>query len=137
MITGTAFVDLSAAYDTVNHIFLIQKLFNNIMQENTLCRVFQNLLSNRIFYVELTNERSRWRIQKKNGSKRHRLHAVELSHRSGKPCANCVDHSRPLEWGPDYCFLASRPCGPAGWLAMLLIKADDVETNPGPTLTCK
>ena len=29
--------------------------------------------------------------------------------------------------------LASRPCGPAGWLALLLTKAGDVETNPGPT----
>ena len=26
-----------------------------------------------------------------------------------------------------------RPCGPAGWLALLLTKAGDVETNPGPT----
>ena len=33
--------------------------------------------------------------------------------------------------------LASRPCGPAGWLALLLIKAGDVETNPGPTTTHK
>ena len=24
-------------------------------------------------------------------------------------------------------------CGPAGWLALLLTKAGDVETNPGPT----
>ena len=31
----------------------------------------------------------------------------------------------------------TRPCGPAGWLAMLLIKADDVKTNPGPTITRK
>ena len=30
-------------------------------------------------------------------------------------------------------FWACRPCGPAGWLARLLTKADDVETNPGPT----
>ena len=30
-------------------------------------------------------------------------------------------------------FGQARPCGPAGWLAMLLIKARDVETNPGPT----
>ena len=36
MITGTAFVDLSAAYDTVNHRPLIQKLFN-ITQDSTLC----------------------------------------------------------------------------------------------------
>ena len=63
MKTGTAFVDLSAAYDTVNHRLLIQKLFN-ITQDNTLCRVIQNLLSNRRFYVELNNERSRWRLQK-------------------------------------------------------------------------
>ena len=30
-------------------------------------------------------------------------------------------------------FWASRPCGPAGWLALFLTKAGDVETNPGPT----
>ena len=62
---------------------------------------------------------------------------MELSQQSGKPCANCVDPSRPRQWGPDYRFLASRPCGPAGLLAMLLIKAGDVETNPGPTTTHK
>ena len=28
---------------------------------------------------------------------------------------------------------ACRPCGPAGWLALMLTKAGDVETNPGPT----
>ena len=63
MITGTAFVDLSAAYDTVNHRLLIQKLFN-ITQDSTLCIVIHNLLSNRRFYVELNNERSRRRLQK-------------------------------------------------------------------------
>ena len=30
-------------------------------------------------------------------------------------------------------FWAYRPCGPAGWLALLLTKAGDVDTNPGPT----
>ena len=34
-------------------------------------------------------------------------------------------------------FWASRPCGPAGCLAMLHIKAGDVETNPGSTTTRK
>ena len=63
MITGAAFVDLSAAYDTVNHRILIQKLYNTT-QDSQLCRVFQNMLSNRRFYVELHNERSRWRKQK-------------------------------------------------------------------------
>ena len=63
IITGAAFVDLSAAYDTVNHRILIQKLYNTT-QDSQLCRVFQNMLSNRRFYVELNNGRSRWRKQK-------------------------------------------------------------------------
>ena len=46
-------------------------------------------------------------------------------------CANCIDAS------PIYRFLASRPCGPTGWLALLLIKTGDVETNPDPTTTRK
>ena len=63
MITGAAFVDLSAAYDTVNHRILIQKLYN-ITQCSPLCRVIQYMLSSSRFYVDLTNERIRWRKQK-------------------------------------------------------------------------
>ena len=62
MITEIAFVNLYAAHDTVNHIILIQKL-SNTTHVTALCRVIQNLLSNIIFYVELNNERSRWRLQ--------------------------------------------------------------------------
>ena len=51
MITGTAFVGLSAAYDTLNHRLLIQKLFN-ITQDGTLCRVIQIICG------------GRWRLQK-------------------------------------------------------------------------
>ena len=32
-------------------------------------------------------------------------------------------------------FWAGRPSGPAGWLALLLLKAGDVDTNPGPKHT--
>ena len=39
MITDVAFVDMSAAYDTVNHRILIQKLYNTT-QDSQLCRVF-------------------------------------------------------------------------------------------------
>ena len=64
MITGAAFVDMSAAYDTVNHRILIQKLYNTTQQDIPLCRAFQDILSNRRFYVELNNRRRRWRKQK-------------------------------------------------------------------------
>ena len=41
---------------------------------------------------------------------------------------------RPQQCGARFTiFWASRPCGPAGWLALLLTKAADVETNPCPT----
>ena len=40
----------------------------------------------------------------------------------------------PPEMGARFTvFWTCRPCGPAGWLALLLTKAGDVETNPGPT----
>ena len=43
----------------------------------------------------------------------------------------------PPQWGPvSTIFWAGRPSGPAGWLALLLLKAGDVETNPGPKHTC-
>ena len=59
MITGAAFVDLSASYDTVNH-----RLLYNFTQDSPLCRVIQNMLSSRRFYVELNNGHISWRNQK-------------------------------------------------------------------------
>ena len=41
---------------------------------------------------------------------------------------NCTHSSCPPQWGP----VSTVFCGPAGWLALLLLKAGDVETNPGP-----
>ena len=44
----------------------------------------------------------------------------------------------PSEMGARFTvFWASRPCGPDGWLALLLIKAGDVKTNQGPPTTHK
>ena len=68
-----------------------------------------------------------------NCSKRHNLHAVELSQGLANPVQIVSTHSSPRNGDPITFFWASRPCRPAGWLAMLLIKAGDVETNPGPT----
>ena len=60
---GNRFCGPVLAYNTVNHRLLIQKLYSTT-QDSKLCRVIQNLLSNRRFYVELNKERSRWRKQK-------------------------------------------------------------------------
>ena len=57
------------------------------------------------------------------GSKRHSLQAVELSQRN--QAAVQIVSNLPAR------FFAH--AGPAGWLALLLTKAGDVETNPGPT----
>ena len=88
-ITGTAFVDLSAAYDTVNHRLLIHKLYNTT-QDSKLCRVVQNLLSNRRFYVELNKERSRWRKQK-NGMPQDSVLAPTLF--------NIYTNDQPIHYG--------------------------------------
>ena len=41
---------------------------------------------------------------------------------------NCVEPSRPQQWGPDLPFFwASQSLD--GWLSLLLTKAGDVETN--------
>ena len=52
-------------------------------------------------------------------------------------CANCVENFPPQQWESNLRFFggASRPIGPARWLALLLIKAGDVETNPSLTTT--
>ena len=49
-------------------------------------------------------------------------------------CINCVHIiPAPRDGGPDSVFLASRPSLSTAWLALLLTKAWDVESNPGPT----
>ena len=68
------------------------------------------------------------------GPKEYSLHVVGLLllQRS----RNCTHSSCPPQWGPvSTVFWAGRPSGPAGWLAQLLLKAGDVETNPGPKHT--
>ena len=88
-VTGTAFVDMSASYDTVNHIILIQKLYNTT-QDSKLCRVMQNLLSNRRLYVELNKDCSRWRKQK-NGLPKGSVLAPTL--------INIYTNDQPIHYG--------------------------------------
>ena len=106
MITGTAFVDLSAAYDTVNHRLLIQKLYNSTL-DSQLCRVIQNLMSDRRFYVELNNERSRWRIQK-NGLPQGSVLSPTLFniYTNDQPI---LDGTRSFIYADDLCVTAQYP----------------------------
>lgn len=62
-ITGAVFVDLTAAYDTVNHRRLLMKLYNATNDYQLTCFI-RNLLENRRFFVEFQGKRSRWRSQR-------------------------------------------------------------------------
>ena len=58
-ITGIVLVDLSAAYDTVNHRRLLEKVYNMTREYRLM-----TLLENRRFFVELGGKISRWRSQR-------------------------------------------------------------------------
>ena len=106
MITGTAFVDQSAAYDTVNHRLLIQKLYNTTL-DSQLCKVIQNLLSDRKFYVELNNERSRWIIQKNGLPQGSVLSPTRFNiYMNNQPI---LDVTRSFIYADDLCITAQYP----------------------------
>ena len=50
--TGTVFVDLSAAYDTVNHRMLLIKIYE-MTEDAEFTKLIGRMLSNRRFYVKL------------------------------------------------------------------------------------
>ena len=52
-------------------------------------------------------------------------------------CKLCRNFPSPANGGPIYRFLGMPAMQPAVWLALLLTKAGDVETNPGPTTLSK
>ena len=58
---------------------------------------------------------------------------MKLSQRTQAAVQIVSNLPAPSNGGPIYRIWACRSCGPAGWLALLLTKAGDVETNPGPT----
>ena len=64
-------------------------------------------------------------------SKRHSLQAMELSQRTQAAVQIVWNFPAPSNGGARFTFFLA--CGPAGWLALLLTKAGDVDTNPGPT----
>ena len=59
-ITGIVLVDLSAAYDTVNHRRLLEKVYTMTRDYRLMCMI-RTLLENRRFFVEFGGKRTRWR----------------------------------------------------------------------------
>ena len=73
-------------------------------------------------------------ITVKTGRKEYSLHVVGLVLLNAAQIV--LTPPAPRNGGPFLPFFwAGRPSGPAGWLALLLLKAGDVETNPGPKHT--
>ena len=64
VVTGAVFVDLSAAYNTVNHLQLLLKIYK-LTKDYHLTSIIQLLLQNRRFHVVMGGKQSRWRNQKK------------------------------------------------------------------------
>jgi len=62
VITGAAFIDLSAAYDTVNHRLLLKKIYE-LTEDAKFTKIISLLLRNRRFFVSLQAKKSRWRRQ--------------------------------------------------------------------------
>ena len=100
-------------------MILIQKLYNTL-QDSQLCRVFQNMLSNRRFYVELNNERSRWR-KHKNGLP----HGSVLS----PILFNSYTNDQPIHDETRYFIYADDPCVTAQYSSFT-----EVETTIGHAL---
>ena len=63
MVTGTVFGDLSAAYDTISHKLLLNKIYR-MTSDIKFTDLIGNMLPNRRYFVELNGQRSRWRNQK-------------------------------------------------------------------------
>ena len=63
VVTGTVFVDLSAAYDTISHKLLLNKIYS-MTSDIKFTDLIGNMLSNRRYFVELNGQKSKWRNQK-------------------------------------------------------------------------
>lgn len=61
--TGAVFIDLTAAYDTINHKTLFKKMYD-ITSDYNLTIFIAEMIRNRRYFVELQGKKSRWRTQK-------------------------------------------------------------------------
>ena len=89
LITGAVFVDLSAAYDTVN---MHRRLLSNVLEmtgDVQLTDLIRTMLENRRFFVVLNGKKSRWRRQR-NGLPHGSVLAPMLF--------NIYTNGQPIQW---------------------------------------
>ena len=106
LITGAVFVDLTAAYGTVNHRILLQKLAK-VTKNATAVKIIQSLLTNRRLYVEMDGRKSRWRTQK-NGLPQGSVLASTYT-----PTTNLTEYDgmRKFIYADDLCLASLSKCG--------------------------
>lgn len=63
LISGAAFIELTAAYDAVQHHVMIRKLLD-VTGDLDLCQAIKSLLHNRRSFVQLNDKKSKWEAQK-------------------------------------------------------------------------
>ena len=69
-ITGIVLVDLLAAYNTVNHRILLEKVYTMTRDYRLMCMI-HTLLENGRLFVELEGKRSRWPAYRRGVSSHH------------------------------------------------------------------
>ena len=96
LITGAVFVDLSAAYDTVNHRRLLSKVLE-MTGDVHLTDLIRTMLESRRFFVVLNGKKSRWRRQR-NGLPQGSVLAPKLfnTYTNDQPIGSTRRHSQLL-----------------------------------------
>ena len=92
LLTGAVFVDLSAAYDIVQHLIMLWKL-HQMTGDVKLCAVIRSLLKDQMFFVDLDGSKSRWKRQK-NGLPQGRVLAPLMF--------NIYTNDQPEPLGPEH-----------------------------------
>jgi hypothetical protein len=63
-VTGAVYIDLTAAYDTINYGILFKKIYD-ITSDYNLTTFITEMIRNRMYFVELQGKETHWRTQKK------------------------------------------------------------------------
>ena len=116
-------LDMSKAFDTVNIHTLTKKLLDTQIPP-ILIKFIANYIKGRKAFTTYNNKTDH--PERRMQPARGRFARFDLDRQ--------IASTFPAHWkvGPAPVFWASQPLEPAEWLALLILKAGDVESNPGP-----